>query len=88
MKISAITEDGKNISQHFGRASYDVLLSRLAGKPATGISVKNELGVILGGLLFVPLRVIVRLAQSLDSEDNGINNGGMRCHENGWLFAS
>lgn len=42
--------------------TFDALLCRLVGKPVTGSSAKSELGVILGGLLIVPFRMIVGLA--------------------------
>lgn len=32
MKIAAITDDGKNISQHFGRAAYYLVMTIVEGK--------------------------------------------------------
>ena len=43
MKIAAITEDGKNISQHFGRAPYYLVLTIEEGK-ITDREMRNKLG--------------------------------------------
>ena len=38
--------------------TFDALLSRLAGKPATGSSLLNELGVLLGGFVILPVEML------------------------------
>lgn len=41
--------------------TFDALLSRLAGKPAAGSSLSNELGVILGAFVIAPFGILSRL---------------------------
>jgi predicted Fe-Mo cluster-binding NifX family protein len=43
MKIAAITEDGKTISQHFGRAPYYLVLT-LQGNEIVDCEMRNKLG--------------------------------------------
>jgi len=43
MKIAAITEDGKTISQHFGRAPYYLVLT-LEDKKIVDCEMRNKLG--------------------------------------------
>jgi predicted Fe-Mo cluster-binding NifX family protein len=43
MKIAAITEDGKTISQHFGRAPYYLVLTIEAGK-VVGKEMRDKMG--------------------------------------------
>jgi predicted Fe-Mo cluster-binding NifX family protein len=43
MKIAAITDDGKTISQHFGRAPYYMVLTIEDGK-ITGREMRDKLG--------------------------------------------
>ena len=41
--------------------TFDAFLNRFKGKPAAGSSVWQELGVLVGGVVIVPLRIIKRL---------------------------
>jgi AhpD family alkylhydroperoxidase len=41
--------------------TFDALLSRIAGKPAAGSSLRGELGVLIGVLWMPPSRLIARL---------------------------
>jgi AhpD family alkylhydroperoxidase len=50
--------------------TFDALLSRLTGKPASGSSVWSELGVILGGFVIVPFGIIARLFNRLRPNDD------------------
>jgi predicted Fe-Mo cluster-binding NifX family protein len=43
MKIAAITDDGKTISQHFGRAAY-YLISTVENGQVVGQELRNKLG--------------------------------------------
>ena len=43
MKIAVITDDGKTISQHFGRAAYYMVLSIEDGK-VSGREIRDKLG--------------------------------------------
>lgn len=55
--------------------TFDALLSRLGGRPASGSSLWGELGVLLGVFVLVPVEMIKRLFRnrSSRSKTSGLN---------------
>lgn len=45
--------------------TFDALISRFSGKPACGSSIWNEMGVLLGVIIFIPVVLLSQLLQNL-----------------------
>jgi AhpD family alkylhydroperoxidase len=60
--------------------TFDALLSRLAGRPASGSSLWGELGVLLGGFFIVPLGMVYQIMLRMFSKpalsESAITEGG------------